>query len=40
MYIEIIKIYKFDHTDQGKIIILMVLAPNGVEIDSVSENKT
>jgi creatinine amidohydrolase len=37
---EIIKNYTFDHAGQGETSLLMALAPDGVEIDRVSENKT
>ena len=37
---EIIKNYIFDHAGEGETSLLMALAPDGVEIDRVSENKT
>ena len=37
---KIIKNYIFDHAGEGETSLLMALAPDGVEIDRVSENKT
>ena len=37
---EIIKNYIFDHAGEGETSLLMALAPDGVEMDRVSENKT
>ena len=37
---EIIKNYIFDHAGEGETSLLMALAPDGVEIDRVSENTT
>ena len=37
---EIIKNYIFDHAGEGETSLLMALAPEGVEIDRVSENST
>ena len=37
---EIIKNYIFDHAGEGETSLLMALAPDGVEIDRASENKT
>ena len=36
----IIKNYIFDHAGEGETSLLMALAPEGVEIDRVSENST
>ena len=37
---EIIKNYIFDHAGEGETSLLMALAPEGVEMDRVSENTT
>ena len=37
---EIIKNYIFDHAGEGETSLLMALAPEGVEMDRVSENST
>ena len=37
---EIIKNYIFDHAGEGETSLLMALAPEGVEMDRISENAT